>query len=134
MRNATGLMAVYKSPELVPGLYRIATGPALQRSQGQLNRNQPYFWSNRTWAIALLVQISGQTPADWNLRTTSQLQGMWSTPAEADENAAVEKLRDWWKKEHEKYGAPEDTRPPQPPQEPLPVQPIMPLKGLPLLP
>ena len=136
MRNATRLMAVYKSPELVPGLYRIATGPALQRSQGQLNRNQPYFWSNRTWAIALLVQISGQTPADWNLRTTSQLQGMWSTPNEADENAAVEKLRDWWKKEHAKYGAPEDTRPPLPPQEPLPVQPmdIMPRKGLPILP
>jgi hypothetical protein len=61
---------------------------------------------------------------------------MWSTPNEADENGAVEKLRDWWKKEHAKYGAPEDTRPPLPPQEPLPVQPIdiMPRKGLPILP
>jgi hypothetical protein len=120
MKNATRLMAAYKSPEMVPGLYRIATGPALQRSQGQLNRQQMYFWSNRTWAIALVVQIAGQNPADWNLRTMAQLQGMWTMPSENDENAAIVKLRDWWKKEHDKYGAPEDTHPPTPPQDPLP--------------
>jgi hypothetical protein len=110
MRNLTRLLAAYEAPEFMPALYRIATGPAQQRTPGQINR-QAYFWSNRTWAIALAVQKSGQTPADWNLRTLPQLSGMWVMTSEQQENAAVAKLRDWWGKEHDKYGSGPDTRP-----------------------
>lgn len=133
MKNAIRLMGAYKTAEFVPALYRIGTGPALQRSAGQMNR-QAYFWSNRTWAIALIVQITNQTPADWNLRTLTQLQGMWVTNTEADENAAIVKLKDWWDKEHDKYGAGADTRPALPAQPPAPVNPIghPPIKILPL--
>jgi hypothetical protein len=125
MKNATRLMAAYHSPELVPALYRIATGPVLQQSRGQLNQRQVYYWSNRTWAIALLVQFNGQNPADWNLRMLSQFQGMWTMTTDVEENAAAEKLRKWWSTEHDKYGEPEDTRPPQvaPEQPPQPAVP-----------
>jgi len=132
MRNATRLIAAYKPPELMPALYRVATGPALQRSAGQINR-QPYFWSNRTWAIALVLEISGQTPADFNLRTMTQLQGLWSMPSEAEENAAIVKLRDWWGKEHDKYGAGPDTRPAAPPDDHAPSPAVrQPIRIMPL--
>jgi hypothetical protein len=120
MRNVTRLIGAYEAPEFMAALYRLATGPALQRTPGQINR-QPYYWSNRTWAIALVVQNSGQSPADWNLRTMAQLSGMWVMPSERDETAAVAKLREWWGKEHEKYGAGPDTRPAEPAEEPIPV-------------
>jgi len=111
MRNAIRIAGALKPVDMVPQVYRIATGPALQKSSGQLNRQQMYFWSNRTWAIALLLQLTDQSPADWNLRVLNQLQGMWSVPAEADEAAAIVKLRDWWAANHDKYGAGADTRP-----------------------
>jgi hypothetical protein len=122
MRNASRLMAACPAPELMPALYRIATGPALQRSPGQINR-QTYYWSNRTWAIALVVQNSGQATEDWDLRTMPQLNGMWVMPTELDENAAVVKLRAWWSREHAKYDGGPDSRPAAPAEQPVPVLP-----------
>jgi len=112
MKNAARLAEVYKPREIVPVLYRIATGPALQKSSGQINR-QPFYWSNRTWALALTLAITGQSTADWNLKVQANLSGMWTVSGEADEKAAMTKLHEWWAKDHEKWGGAEDTRPEQ---------------------
>src|SRR5207244_2299351 len=99
MKNATHLAEAYKPKEAVAVLYRIATGPALQKSSGMMNR-QTFYWSNRTWALALTLAITGQSPADWNLKVQPSLSGLWTLPAEADEKAAMTKLREWWAKDH----------------------------------
>jgi hypothetical protein len=109
MKNAAKILMAYKSKEMVPVLYRIATGPILQKSSGMQGRTQ-FYWSNRTWAMAALLQSTGQDPADWNLKVQANLSGMWTFPTEGDETATMAKLKDWWGKEHEKWGGVEDKR------------------------
>jgi hypothetical protein len=118
MKNATRLAETYKPKESVPVLYRIATGPVLQKSSGQLNR-QSFYWSNRTWALALTLKITGQSTDDCNLQVMNSLSGMWTQASEADEKAALTKLREWWAKDHEKWGGAVDNRPEQPDNQPV---------------
>lgn len=118
MKNASRLAEASKPKDAVPVLYRIATGPALQKSSGQISR-QSFYWSNRTWALALTLKITGQSTDDWNLRIITSLSGMWTQPSEADEKAALVKLRQWWTKDHDQWGGAEDTRPEE--QDNVPV-------------
>jgi len=113
MRNAARLAEAYKPKEVVPVLYRIATGPMRQKASGQIGR-QAYYWSNRTWALALTLAITRQSTQDWNLREQANLSGMWVLPAEADEKAALAMLREWWAKDHATWGGQADTRPEPP--------------------
>jgi hypothetical protein len=95
MKNVARLLEVYKPPAVAPVLYRIATGRVAQRSQGQVNAIR-YYSTNRTWAIAALLQLTGQKPEDAKLARQPLLNGMWATTGEADEEAAVAALKKWW--------------------------------------
>jgi hypothetical protein len=124
MKNAARLAETYKPREAVPVLYRIATGPVLQKSSGQLNR-QTFYWSNRTWALALTLKITGQSTDDWNLQVLNSLSGMWGQSSEADEKAALAKLREWWAKDHDKWGGAVDNRPELPDKPAVEIGPLI---------
>jgi len=119
MKNAARLAEAYKPKEIVPVLYRIATGPALQKSSGQMGRGQTFYWSNRTWAVVLTLKLTGQPTEVWNIKAQPNLSNMWTLPGEADEHAVIAKLREWWKTDHEKWGGGPDTRPEEPDNVPV---------------
>lgn len=110
MKNFARLMRAYMPPETIPALYRIATGRLVQRSQGQINGNK-YFWSNRTWAIALLYEMTDRNPEDAKLVKQAVMSGMWTTAGEAEEEAIIRDLKTWWTAHSEKYVTKSTTRP-----------------------
>jgi hypothetical protein len=101
MKNVYKLIDAYKSKEVLGALYKIATAPVRQRSQGAANRDK-YFWSNRTTALATLVAGTDQKHEDYSLKRQTVAGGMWTTPTEADEDAAVKKMQEWWAANGEK--------------------------------
>ena len=104
MKNAYRLAEANGSKEIVPALYRIATiRNTMDRQAGQYNAEK-YFWSSRTTALATIVRITEQTTEDYKLKKMVPVGGIWCTPTEADENAAVAKLKAWWQKNAANYG------------------------------
>jgi hypothetical protein len=103
MRNVFRLIEAYKSKDVIGTLYRIATGPVRQRQQGQMN-NEKYFMSNRTMALGTVLGLTGQNLEDYKVKRLANLGNMWTSPTEADEEAAVKKLKEWWAVNGEKAG------------------------------
>jgi hypothetical protein len=95
MKNVYKLIEAYKSREVLGMLYKVATGPVRQRSQGNLN-NEKYFWSNRTTALAVLVAGTDQKHEDYKIKRMTMAGGMWTTPTEAEEDESVKKMQAWW--------------------------------------
>jgi hypothetical protein len=103
MKNAYRLVEAYKTKEIVPLVYHIATARITSRSQGQFG-NEKYFWSNRTAALAAVVRMTDQNAEDYKLRKLTQIGSMWCVPTEADENAGLVKLKAWWQKNSAAFG------------------------------
>ena len=103
MRNAYRLVEAYKPVELVPIFFRIIDAKVLTKSQGQMGAEK-YFWSNRTAPLAALLVLTDQKPEEYKLKKMAALGNLWCVPTEAAENAAVEKLKEWWTKNAQKYG------------------------------
>ena len=111
-KNAFALLETYKPVEVIPSLYGLATSraaPAYSYSDGAGR----YVATNRTCAIAALTMLTGQRSEDYQLkqldrRSRGLMPGatgsMWVVPAQADEQAAVTKLQEWWIQNGTRYG------------------------------
>jgi hypothetical protein len=110
MKNFARLMRAYMPPEVIPALYRIATSRVIQRSQGNIN-GVKYFWSNRTWAIALLFEMTDRNPEDAKLVKQAVISGMWTVAGEAEEEIVIRDLKTWWAANADKYVMKSTTRP-----------------------
>jgi hypothetical protein len=95
MKNVYRLLNAYQPPEVLPFLYRLATGPARQPFNGQVN-NLHFFWSNRTLPLATLLLLTNQNPASYKLTQINRPVGNWAFATQLDEDAAVKKLQAWW--------------------------------------
>jgi hypothetical protein len=109
-KNGFRLVEDFASKDLAEILLKIVDGQVVQRSQGAMN-NEKYFWSNRTMALATLVSMVGQKPADYELKRSRFMAGMWTAPTEADEDAAVKKINAWWAKNGAGFGGKEAAAP-----------------------
>ena len=103
MANAYRLAEAYKPKEIVPVLYRLAIGRGTNKVQSQLH-DVRYYWTIHTAPLAALVTITEQNPEDYKLQKLEIVHGLWSVPTEADEAAAVEKIKNWWQKNAHTYG------------------------------
>jgi hypothetical protein len=110
MKNLSRLVRAYKPREAMPMLYRIATGPMVQKSQGQVN-GVKYFWSNRTWAMALLLEMGDRSPGELKLGKQALVGGMWTTASEAEEEQAVAEVKKWWGEQSYKFIEKSTTQP-----------------------
>ncbi len=104
MKNVFAMLREYRSKETLPGLYRLATGPLVQPFNGQVN-NLRYFWSNRTYPLALLLEMTDQQAADYKLTQLARPQGTWAFANQVDEDAAIKKLQTWWENNPQAYPA-----------------------------
>jgi hypothetical protein len=104
MKNVYAMLRAYRSKESLPALYRLATSPLVQPFNGQMN-NLRYFWSNRTYPLALLLELTDQQPADYKLSRLGRPQGTWAFANQADEDAAIKKLQTWWANNPQAYPA-----------------------------
>jgi hypothetical protein len=101
IKNLARLARAAKPREAFPILYRIATGPVVQKSQGQVN-GAKYCWTNRTWAMGLLLEMADRSPTEVKLTRQPLMGGMWTTANETEEEAAVAELKKWWGENAEK--------------------------------
>ncbi|HUO08013.1 MAG TPA: hypothetical protein VM008_06920 [Phycisphaerae bacterium] len=94
MKNVYALLRAYRPREALSPLYRLATGPLVAPINGEMN-NVRYYWSNRTYPLAMLVELTGQETADYKLARLSNPAGIWAFADQADEDAAIKKLQTW---------------------------------------
>ena len=104
MKNVYAMLQAYRSKETLPALYRLATSPLVQPFNGQMN-NLRYFWSNRTYPLALLLELTDQQAADYKLTRLARPQGTWAFANQGDEDAAIKKLQTWWENNPQAYPA-----------------------------
>jgi hypothetical protein len=104
MKNVYKLLVAYRPKEAFASLFELATGPLRQPVfNGQVNRAK-FFWSNRTVPLAMLVVLTDQDPAAYNLTQVTRPQGNWAFASQLDEDKAIGKLRQWWAL-HPEYAA-----------------------------
>ena len=104
MKNVYAMLRAYRSRESLPALYRLATSPLVQPFNGQMN-NLRYFWSNRTYPLALLLELTDQQAADYKLSRLARPQGTWAFANQGEEEAAIKKLQTWWENNPQAYPA-----------------------------
>ncbi|MGN6368417.1 MAG: hypothetical protein ACTHN5_09170 [Phycisphaerae bacterium] len=104
MKNIYAMLKAYRSKETLPALFRLATAPLVQPFNGQIN-NMRYFWSNRTYPLALLLELTDQDPSEYKLSRLARPQGTWAFANQADEDAAIKKLQTWWENNPQAYPA-----------------------------
>jgi hypothetical protein len=109
MKNVYELLNAYQTPEVLPILYRLATGIVRQPVNGQSN-NIRFFWSSRTLPLATLILLTNQSTTDYKLSQINPPSGNWAFPSQLDEDNAIRKLQSWWTT-HPHHTAPSSTQP-----------------------
>ena len=93
--NVLKLAEDYNSKDTYPILYKLATEPLRNKIHGMEGNKNPYYYSNRTPAIASMAFAIGQKAEDYKLRQLT-MNGPWVFFDLKDETAAMKKLRDWY--------------------------------------
>jgi hypothetical protein len=105
-RNLNRLIDLYRTPLAVDYLLKNLDSEIGTRQQFNIN-NKQIFVSNRTSALATLILISGQKPEDFKLGPANNIwYSQWAAGSEADESAAIEKIKKWYA-EHKDEKLPE---------------------------
>jgi len=94
LRHAYELAILRKPKNLLPILYRLATGNPINPNKTLVGK-EAVFYSSRTPAIAALCRILGNDPAKLKLKQYPVPNPVWMFPTEADELAAINQVHQW---------------------------------------
>lgn len=97
---------------VMPSLMKLALSKSAGGGNNSNFNGQAVFWTNRTWAIAAAVRMTGQSEDDYGLMEWNQGWGSgWVVTNGAAERKAADKLEAWWKENKGKYVKEAGTQP-----------------------